>query len=621
MVLNGTAQAETLTGGADADTLYGYGGNDKLVGNAGDDVLAGMAGNDTLQGGEGDDYLMGGAGSDTLDGGNGVDWAAYEDATAGVTVSLAITTAQNTGGGGTDKLVSIENLYGSAFNDVLTGDANTNNLAGDAGNDTLSGAAGDDNLFGGAGHDSLVGGNGDDYIQGGAGNDTIDGGNGADWAAYDDATSRVIVDLTLTGAQNTGGGGVDKLVNIENVYGSAFNDVLTGDAGVNYLAGGAGDDILFGGAGDDQLQGGAGEDNIDGGDGFDTVNYDDGTTQGVFVDLGRTQQATGVFGQGDFLTSIEGLLGTSYNDTLVGNASANYIFGGGGNDSIGALGGGDVLEGGEGDDDLHGSLFGSGDFLLGGAGNDTLTAGNSATMDGGAGDDQIQITGSSMEATHTLIDGGAGNDTFVMSFTGGGQVDLNIIGEQKVSDAVSQYVDAYVTLSSIENLTGGFSEDTLVGDAANNKLSGLDGRDILRGDAGSDTLIGGRAEDVLTGGAGKDTFVFAIGDSQPANFAGSEVGVDVITDFTAEDQLAIWDHTDSIIYREGSAADFATAQAIATQLLQAGGGLQSYNAYQVGGDVYLFCDQTVDANNPVFENVIKLANTNLDALDIHNFLS
>ena len=71
-----------------------------------------------------------------------------------MTVSLAIRPAQDTGGAGSDTLISIENLTGSAFNDTLTGDASDNVISGRAGNDTLNGGGGDDTLDGGAGTDT-----------------------------------------------------------------------------------------------------------------------------------------------------------------------------------------------------------------------------------------------------------------------------------------------------------------------------------------------------------------------------------------------------------------------------------------------------------------------------------
>src|SRR5262249_39773583 len=85
------------------------------------------------------DTLDGGAGNDRLDGGDGIDTASYASATAGVTVSLALTTAQNTAGAGSDTLAGIENLSGSSLADHLAGDAAANRLAGLAGLDTLTG--------------------------------------------------------------------------------------------------------------------------------------------------------------------------------------------------------------------------------------------------------------------------------------------------------------------------------------------------------------------------------------------------------------------------------------------------------------------------------------------------
>jgi Ca2+-binding RTX toxin-like protein len=76
-----------------------------------------------------------------------------------------------TGGGGIDTLLGIENLTGSAFNDVLTGSAAANVLDGGAGSDNLAGGLGNDSLTGGVGADTLAGGGGVDLLDGGAGAD------------------------------------------------------------------------------------------------------------------------------------------------------------------------------------------------------------------------------------------------------------------------------------------------------------------------------------------------------------------------------------------------------------------------------------------------------------------
>ena len=156
--------------GAGVDTLTGV---EKLVGSAFADTLTAGAAGSTLNGGPGADVLIGGPGSDILNGGGAMDTADYSLATAGVSVSLAIATFQNTVSAGSDQLVSIENLAGSGFGDTLTGDAGANTLSGLGGGDTINGGANADTLSGGAGNDVLNGGAGQDSLTGGTGNDAF----------------------------------------------------------------------------------------------------------------------------------------------------------------------------------------------------------------------------------------------------------------------------------------------------------------------------------------------------------------------------------------------------------------------------------------------------------------
>ncbi len=539
MDLQGTQNADTLTGGADNDTIYGFAGNDTVKGLAGDDVLAGHDGNDNLQGGVGDDYILGGAGNDTIDGGAGNDWAAYEDATAGVKVDLNITGTQNTVGGGTDKLVGIENVYGSAFNDTLTGNAEANMLVGDAGNDVVSGGKGDDTMWGDAGADTLDGGDGDDYMVGGAGDDIIKGGAGVDWSSYENATAGVTVDLNKTTAQNTGGAGTDTITGVELLYGSKFDDILTGDAKDNYLWGTEGNDKLYGGAGDDHLSGGNGVNIIDGGEGFDTVDY-------AFSDVGVTINLSGApapqipIPDGvDTIISVEAAMGSAYNDYIVGNDAENYLFGDAGDDVIFGINGNDTLDGGDGNDILRGSFRKPGDMLLGGAGDDLA----------------IVWTGPGSEGAATTVDGGAGFDSLMFSSVSDIMLNLGNTGDQVIAPGV------HMIVRNIEKVTGGYGNDHLTGDAGNNVINGgaegddvLDGgagfdvvsyenspgvrvdlsktgpqdtktggldtlinfegvkgssmADILIGDAKDNTLEGGSGSDILDGGAGTDTAIF-----------------------------------------------------------------------------------------------------------------
>ena len=93
---------------------------------------------------------------------------------SGVTANLVRGTAS---GSGSDTLVTIEHLTGSAYADSLTGDANANTLDGGAGNDILNGGGGNDTLDGGADADSLAGGAGNDTYVNPAGDSIVEAAN------------------------------------------------------------------------------------------------------------------------------------------------------------------------------------------------------------------------------------------------------------------------------------------------------------------------------------------------------------------------------------------------------------------------------------------------------------
>lgn len=337
--LYGGVNNDVLTGNAPSNEMRGMGGNDQLYGLAGPDIMRGGGGNDLLDGGDDGDTLNGGPGSDSIVGGNGVDWTAYTGAPTGVNVDLAAGTSS--GGEGNDSISQVENVTGSGHNDVFTGNAGANYLYGAAGNDQLRAAAGNDNL------------------EGGAGNDVIDGGAGVDWTRYSAAPGPVNVDLSA--GTSSGGEGNDVISATENVSGSVFNDVLTGDGLTNYLFGDAGQDTLNGGGGTDYLEGRAGNDVIDGGLGNDWLQYV-GAPSAVFVDLAA---ATVGGGDGsDTFTSIENVTGSRFADSLLGDGLSNRLYGGPGNDTIGGRAGNDFLDGGP-----------NADSLDGGDGTDTCTTG------------------------------------------------------------------------------------------------------------------------------------------------------------------------------------------------------------------------------------------------------
>ncbi len=350
-----------ITGTTGNDILTGTTGNDTLLGLAGNDNLNGGTGNDSLNGGTGNDTLDGGAGNDTLDGFEDTDTATYLSASAAVTVSLAITSAQNTVGWGTDTLSNIENLSGSNFADNLTGNTSINVLIGNNGNDTLNG------------------GEGNDTMRGGEGNDAIIGGNGIDVADHSSATSNTVLELGRSKAAKDGQGGADTLAGIENLKGGAFNDIMVGDNNANVLEGENGEDILYGSGGNDTLYGGDGDDWLRGGLGIDTLNGGAGTdtadystaTGNVTAEILLGTASNDGQGGADTLVSIENLLGGGFNDLLRGDDGINYLGGGNGNDTLAGKGGDDLLFGGAGNDFLAGGL--GADTLTGGRGNDDFS--------------------------------------------------------------------------------------------------------------------------------------------------------------------------------------------------------------------------------------------------------
>ena len=260
------SSVETVIAGGGNDEIIGSAETNRLEGGAGNDILRGLDGVDFLLGQAGDDILDGGTGADTMTGGDGND-TYYVDASGDNVV-------ENSAAGGTQDVVfsSVSYSLTGRFIETLnlTGAGNINGT-GNERDQTINGNSGANTIAGLGGNDILNGGNGNDLLEGGDGDDIINGGSGTDMARYANAAAGVTVSLAISGAQSTVGAGTDTLTGIENLGGSAFSDVLTGNAAANLLRAGSGNDKLYGGAGGDTLDGGADTDFLDGELGADTL--------------------------------------------------------------------------------------------------------------------------------------------------------------------------------------------------------------------------------------------------------------------------------------------------------------------------------------------------------------
>jgi len=293
------------------------------------------------------------------------------------------------------------------------------------------------------------------------------------------------------------------------------------------LVGNVGNDVLTGSFLDDTLRGGPGGDRLNGGAGSDTASYEF-SSAGVTVNL-ATGTSSGADAERDSFSSIENLLGSSFNDRLTGSAGANLIDGGlgfdtidggAGNDFIFGRNGGGVLRGGAGNDRVDGGI--DDDTIHGGTGDDELRVGTGRNFAYGEDGNDVLLGDSGLDrlyggtGTDTLngvsgndvLDGGTGADTmsggngasrYYVDNVGDKVFDFGIDDGDRVLASISFTLTSSSAIERLEttsaagtgalNLTGNQAAQTILGNAGANILNGREGADTLQGFGGSDSFL------------------------------------------------------------------------------------------------------------------------------------
>jgi Ca2+-binding RTX toxin-like protein len=517
----GTSAADTLNGSTGADTLTGLAGNDTYLVNSLSDVVVEASG----------------GGTDTVR-------AAVLDALKTFSIE-AWTYVENLAW----TLTTAAILKGNAAANQITGNAGADTLYGAAGNDTLLGAAGNDSLVGGTGHDSLDGGTGTDMMVGGTGDDRYVIDSSADRAfeyasaGFDTIVSSVAKDLRVSWAQFIEG----------LLYTGTAAATLHGNAGNNRVESrGTAGDVLYGYDGHDTLDGGAGTaiDTLNGGDGNDVYVVDAGDVVNEALDEGiDTLVGAKLSLGGSYATTVENLFYTgATGKSVIGNALANVVSGGTGNDTVNGSTGNDTVLGGLGTDTVLGGT--GNDLLYGGANPDVfwivdrrlVADGNADRLEGGTGSDRYLID----SLADTVIEAAG---------TAGGTLDVVV---SAIDMSLTRYATNAIEALVLQKGSGAWRAegtadrgDILVGNERDNLLVGSGGDDTIASNADVSNLANPQS-DVIDGGTGDDVLV-------AFDFGASATGTREVTFFggTGNDLYLIGARFDSVGGQDSGGSDVA----------------------------------------------------------------
>ncbi len=425
--------------------------------------------------------------------------------------------------------------FAPSLGDLLVGGTGNDTLLGTDGDDSLNGEDGDDSLLGGAGDDVLTASGGSDFTDAGSGEDTVNGGSGTNTLGGGADSDTLVLQPFATGTSNGGGtistDGADKVL----ILGTDGNDTFTISQSGSLLriATTRATITLAESVRAVTISGGAGNDV------FNVSDLNRIAPVGIVFDLGDGNDRFNANNAKPQRVPLQ-VLGGNDNDTLIGTAGADYLFGGDGNDSITANDGDDTVKGdvgndtiigGKGNDNIQGQ---SGlDSITGDDGNDTLSGGeDNDVLNGFAGNDLI--TGEDGNDTlfggtgNDRIEGGTGNDT-IRGHEGndlllGGDGNDTLRGEAGNDTINAGDGDDTVDAGDGNDLaTGGNGNDTIDGGLGNDTLLGDDGNDVITGGMGNDTLLGDDGDDTLSGGGATDKVAGGDGTNNLSGNASNEI--------------------------------------------------------------------------------------------------
>lgn len=373
--------------------------------------------------------------------------------------------------------------------------ATTSAVATILNDDTVVGTALSDlSLAGTAAGEGISGRAGNDVILGSLGNDVINGGDGFDQIRYDLAGIGPVT-LLADGAVAKGGGGTDRLFNMERITASAATiDTIDGRTA-------------------DPAQTTSFVINLGAAPAFV------GGALGTLAASGlRVNGVPGVGAISFTAENFDNVFGTRNNDVVVGSAGNNVLSGEGGNDTFFGSFGNDTFTGGAGVDTIDYSTLGRAVTLLPGGFISKSGAGTDRALDffevfiGAAG------FANTLDASFPAgpVPPGGQTTALTLNYSLTGAPNVTVTG-LPIPGGTGSY-----TLVNFVNARGTANADSLTGNAAANSFSGNGGNDVLRGLGGNDSLDGGDGNDTVEGGDGNDRVIGGFGDDFATGGAGDD---------------------------------------------------------------------------------------------------